>query len=413
MSPTPLILLLLVCAASARAGTLSLSVDGSAQYALKHNPALTAARLRIDEASGRLHQSGRLPNPELGLDLTRHTAGPEHSAEISFTQRFPITARLRHERTVSRAELAAAEAEFRDAQRKLAAEVRSAAVKLLTISGQRSLRTQQLDNSRNLSEFLIKRVATGEASAVDASQVDLESRQIQLEKLMLNADEAVLLGELRPLLGVSANEHINITGSLPNPAPPPPPARSLLRPDIIAAQHRATAANAFVREQQARRWEDISVGASFSRDRTVDEPMGTETERIVGFRFSLPLPLWNDNSGRILEARAAASRAAAELDATRLSASAQSTAARSAMNSYAALLAELDSKVLPAASQIEDQLRNSYTSGQTPLTEVLRARTRRLDLQRQRLDALRDYHLARIRHDAAIGNTVAPTAHKQ
>jgi outer membrane protein TolC len=36
---------------------------------------------------------------------------------------------------------------------------------------------------------------------------------------------------------------------------------------------------------------------------------------------------------------------------------------------------------------------------------VLRARTRLLELQRQRLDALRDYQLARIRHAAATGQS--------
>ena len=71
------------------------------------------------------------------------------------------------------------------------------------------------------------------------------------------------------------------------------------------------------------------------------------------------------------------------------------------MDAYAKILSELDSKVLPQAAQLEEQLRASYSTGQTPLVEVLRARSRRLDLQRQRLDALRDYHLANIRHSSA------------
>ena len=142
MSFRPTILLFLTCAASAWAGSVSLSVEGAADYALKRNPTLAAARLRIEEARGRLQQSGRLSNPELELDFTRNTVGPEGSAGIAFTQRFPLTARLRHEKAVSRAELAAAEAEVRDAERKLAAEVRIAAVKLLALGGQRELRTQ-------------------------------------------------------------------------------------------------------------------------------------------------------------------------------------------------------------------------------------------------------------------------------
>jgi outer membrane protein, heavy metal efflux system len=389
------------CAASAWAGSVSLSVEGAADYALKRNPTLAAARLRIEEARGRLQQSGRLSNPELESGFTRNTMGREGSFEIGFTQRFPLTSRLRHEKAVSRAELAAAESEVRDAERKLAAEVRAAAVKLLALRGQRDLRTKQLSNSRELSEFLLKRVATGEASQVDASQVELESRQIEVENLTLAADEAVLLGELRPLLGVAGDDRITITGELPPPKSIPTAGDVTGRPDILAAQSRAEAARSVVLEQRARRWEDIGVGASYTRERVLDEPEPIETEQVIGFRFSLPLPLWNDNSGRIREAQAAAVRAEKELDAAKLTANAEVMAALSAMRAYATLIGELDDKVMPAATRIEDQLRNSYSTGLTPLTDVLRARTRRLELQRQRLDALRDYQLARIRHSAA------------
>jgi outer membrane protein TolC len=397
------ILLTLACAASAWGGSLSLSIEGAVEYALTHNPALASARLRIGEARGRLQQSGRLSNPELQLDFTRHTRGAEASASIGLMQRFPLTSRLRHEKAVSRAELAAAEAEVRDAERKLAAEVRSAAVKLLALRGQRELRAKQLGNSRELFEFLIKRVATGEASQVDASQVELESRQIEVESLTLTAEETTLVGELRPLLGIASADRITISGQLPAPERAASAGGVAGRPDILAAQSRAEAARSVVLEQRARRWEDASAGFSYMRDRTIDEPEPVETEQILGFRFSLPLPIWNDNSGRLREAEAASARAEKEVDAARLTAHAEVIAASAAMKTYARLIDELDDRVLPTAKRIEEQLRSSYSTGQTALTEVLRARTRRLELERQRLDALRDYQLARIRHRAAVG----------
>lgn len=390
---------------TASAGAVTLPLDRVPDYALAHNPTLAAARLRIEEARGRLQQSGRLSNPELELDFTRHTVGPEGSAGIALMQRFPLTSRLRHEKAVSRAELAAADAEVRDAERKLAAEVRIASVKLLALAGQRDLRTKQLGNSRELSEFLLKRVSAGEASAVDASQVELESRQIEVENLMLAADEAVLLGELRPLLGVAGDDRISITGELSAPKGIPAASAVTGRPDILAAQSRAEAARSVVLEQRARRWEDFSIGASYTRDRTLDVPEPVETEQIIGFRFSLPLPIWNNNSGRIREAQAAATRAELEVDATKLGANAEVITSVGAMRAYAKLIGELDDKVLPAATRIEDQLRSSYSTGQTPLTDVLRARTRRLELQRQRLDMLREYHLARVRHAAATSQS--------
>ncbi len=400
---------ILIIAAPAWASAISLTVEEAAEYALRHNPTLAAARLRIEEARGRLQQSGRFSNPELEIGYSHNTMGRESSADISLMQRFPITARLRYEKAVSRAELAAAEAEVRDAERKLSQDVSGLAIKLLALGGQRELRSKQLTNSQELSTFLLKRVETGEASTVDASQVELESRQIEIENLQLAADEVLLLGDLRSMLGLRGDDRIVITGQLAPPGNSPVSRTVAGRPDILAAESRAAAARSSVLEQRARRWEDIGVGVSYTRERTVDEPEPIETEQMVGFRVSVPLPIWNNNAGRIREATAAAARAEKEVDAVRLTANSEVIAALSAMGAYAKVIAQLDEKVLPTATRIEEQFRNSYTTGQSPLTEVLRARTRRLELQRQRLDAVRDYHLARIRHTAATYQANLPS----
>lgn len=403
--------LFLVCASSAWARDLSFTVDGAADYALKHNATLAAARLRIEEARGRLEQSGRLANPELEFDFTRSTMGREGLTGVALMQRFPLTARLRYGKAVSRAELAAAEAEVRDGERKLAAAVRTAAVKLLALEGQRDLRERLLKNSRELSSFLVKRVETGEASIVDASQVELETRQLEIENLQLVTEKVTLVGEMRPLLGLAGDQNVKINGELSSPAGAPAKRSVTSRPDILAAEARANAATAAAKQQRASRWEDIGVGAMYTRERIKDEPDPIDTEHMVGFQVSIPLPIWNNNSGRIREAEAAAVRAAKEVDAARLTAGAEAIAARDEMAVQAKLVAELDSAVLPKASQIEEQLRGSYSAGQTALTEVLRARSRRLELERLRLDALRDYHLARVRHVSATAST--PSAPKK
>src|SRR6187455_2840755 len=87
---------ILFVACSAQAAGVALSIDGAADYALKHNPTLAAARWRIDEARGRWQQSGRLQNPELEFEYARMTRGQEDNFGASFMQRFPLTSRLRH-----------------------------------------------------------------------------------------------------------------------------------------------------------------------------------------------------------------------------------------------------------------------------------------------------------------------------
>jgi outer membrane protein TolC len=391
----------LLSGAVARGGGLALAIDGAADYALKHNPTLAAARLRIEEARGRWQQSGRLSNPELELDYAHMTRGKESALGISLVQRFPLTARLRHEKEVSRAELAAAEAEVRDGERKLAGEARALAVKIVASRGQRELRARQQENSRELSAFLLKRVETGEAAGVDAAQVELETQQLELEALQLTAGEVALAGELRTLLGVAGD--VAITGQLTLPSHPGGIAEIGLRPDVQAAEHRTEAAQAAARQQRASRWEDIGVGANYTRERTVDEPEPIETQQSVGVKVSIPLPLWNNNAGRIREAEATAVRSAQEAEAVRVTARLEISSARQEMSALAKLVTTLDAQLLPKAAEIEERIRQQYATGQSPLVDVLRARARRLSLQQQRLDALRDYHLARVRHQAAIG----------
>ncbi len=401
------ILLSLLLTTAALADQPVLTLESISSRVRTANPDLAAARLRIAEARGRLTQSGRLANPELEFDFARNTIGREGALGLSLMQRFPLTARLRHEKAVSRAQLAAAEAEVREVERKLIAQAQTDAVKLLAVKNQRGLRAKQLAASKDLSGFLQKRVEAGEASTIETALIDLESRQIEVQQLQLAAEEAALIGELRPLIGLSGAERIAIDGELFAPVSAPALASGAsARPDLQAAQHTAEAARADLAKERASRFEDIGIGAMWSRETTKDEPEPTDIEHILGFQVSIPLPLWNRNQGRIAEAAATVERTRREAEALALNATAEANAARGEMAALQSLLGELDGKLLPKAAEIEERLRQTYATGQTPLLEVLRARTRSLELQQQRLDALRDYHLARVRHAAALGRPV-------
>lgn len=406
-------LFFLMIASFAEAKDVRMRLDETPGYALAHNPELAAARFRIEEAQGRLLAAGRLANPELEVEFLQNPQKPERAVTVAFIQQFPLTSRLRLEKAFSLAQLLAARAEVRDAERKLSAEVRTAAVKLLAVKAQHELRHQQLTNSREQTEFVTKRVATGEAAAVDATMIELESQQLTVELLELETSRAALLAELRPLLGVSGNDRVDIAGSLPAPhALPLAGASGERRDDLVAARHTAEAARHTAELARAQKWQDVGAGLMASGERTEDAPEGFSNDYFLGVRLRVPLPFWNRNEGRIAEATAASARAQLEIDALALGIGAEAEGARSEMAALARLVAEMDTSLLPKATQVEEQLRTSYSAGQTALTEVLRNRDRRLLIERQRVDALRDYHLASVRYDAAIGRTGRDTLSK-
>lgn len=404
----------IVCTAfaiSARAREVSLSVESAAAYAVRHNPALAAARFRIEEARGRLEGSGRRPNPELEWELSQNVRSLEHGVGVAWMQKFPRTARLALEKAVSRAELAAAVAEVGDAERVLAGEVRTAAVGLLALEKERGLREQQIVNSEELATFMTKRVQIGEAAAVDAAQVELESKQLSTQILMLNVEKATLLGTLRPLLGVSGA--VTISGTLADPGDLPAKGAALsTRGDYRAAQANAEAARQGFDLAKANKWEDITVGISASHDRSDDAPEGLKRDTMIGFKVNIPIPLYTKNEGKIREALATAKRTEKEIVAVAAQARAEAAAARSEMTALAKIVADIDEKLIPAANQIEEQLRANYAGGLTPLPEVIRARGKRFEMEAQRLDALRDWHLARAKYQTAVGNTPTTTSKK-
>jgi cobalt-zinc-cadmium efflux system outer membrane protein len=403
------ILILFGSALLAQSAEVRLTPVTAGERAVQKNPALAAARFKIEEARGRLTQSGRLANPDLEFEFRHMSNSGEGVGSVAFMQKFPVTHRLRLEKAVSRAELAAAEAEVRDAERKLRATAQALAIKILALQEQRELRGKQLQNSREAADVTLKRAAVGEASTADAAQFELEAQQLDVERLQLDVERVALLGELRSLIALRSSDNLSIAGELPSPAKLPAANPEVTgRPDVIAAKHMAEAARQSVALARENKWEDFGAGLVAEVDRSEDVPEGLSTDLMLGFRITMPLPIWNRNEGKIQESIAAAGRAQKETEARVVEARGEAHAARSEMAALARVISDMDEKLLPKSRDLESRLRQIYAAGQGMLTDVLRATERRLMLESRRLDALRDYHLARSRYAAAVGKPLKP-----
>jgi cobalt-zinc-cadmium efflux system outer membrane protein len=275
---------------------------------------------------------------------------------------------------------------------------------MLALQARRRLEEKQIANAKEVAAAVTKLAAAGEGSTLEAGQLELEAAQMEISVAQTDAEMAALRGELRPLLGMAPGESLAVTGELPDAAAPPrtePEMKS--RPDYQMAEAKAEAASLGVKAARASKWDDISVGVAAEVERKEDSPDGLETDTFVGVKFSLPLPLWNKNEGKIQAAEAAAQRAAKEIEALALRIRSESSAARAEMEASAAIVSRA-ADLLPKTAALEERFRKSYAAGQSTLTEILRVRDRRLALELSRLNALRDFHLARIRLQAALGH---------
>lgn len=367
------------------------------------NPDLSAARLRIREALGRVRQAGRPANPELETSFEHNSRFNEGRIEVGLAQRFPVTDRLRLEKQVSLAEVDAAEAEVRNVERRLVVEARTAFVTVLSLRQRRELLREQEGLAGKLAEAISAAAKKGEDSPLGAGQARLEAAKLETEARKIDAEEAAATGQLKPLLGLSPSGGLHLSGKLGDPKLPAG-GRAIRRPDLEAARHEVRAAGSSVALEQAKRREDVEAGVFTAIERSEDAPEGFENEGIVGLRFKIPLPFWNKNEGAIDEAVARRERKEKEVVALTANIRHEAATALAEMERWADLLGELDRDLLPLADDQTARTETAWREGQGELQGVFRAREQSLELRASRLDALREFHLARVRYEAALGN---------
>jgi outer membrane protein, heavy metal efflux system len=402
MSTHPIILAGLVLFLGMLTSAPAVTLEEIGRQVAVKNPDLAAARFMIEEARGRHLGSGRLMNPEIEVAGRHMTEGREGGFGVGLMQKFPVTARLRLEKAVTAAQIVAAEAEVADKQRMLIAEAETMAVKLLAMRAEVGIQESQATLAEKLTEVATARAAANE-SAIDAGQMRLEARQQRNSIRKVQAEIAAMNELLKPMLGISANEALEVTGALPAANVPGLAVPGDARPDIQAALHRVNAAGQSVDLAKARKWEDISAGLMLDRSRRMDEPMGLENETMIGLKVSIPLPFWNKNQGEIAETTAMRSRAEAEVQALRLKASSEVSSAKKEMDRLLPFITENTTQLLPLARQQIERVRETYANNKASLQDLLRARDQLLMVEMDRVNALRDFHLARVRWKAALG----------
>ncbi len=368
----------------------------------RDNPDLAAARLRIKEATGLMHQAGRRSNPELEAGWENNTDFRQGKIEIGISQRFPVTNRLQLEKQISVASLKAAEAEVAEVERGLVAEARTHLVEVLALRQQRHLLDEQATVAKALADFTRESAAKGELSPIEAGQANLEAARLSSEIRLLQASEVAAVGKLKPLLGMSTAEVLNVSGTLPSASLPGASVDPSRRPDYQAAQLNADAATRNVELERARRYEDIEAGLIAGLERSEDAPDGLDNEGIIGFRIKIALPFYDKNEGNIEAAQARAERKQKEITALAHNIRHEADGSHKEMLEWIKMLNEISDTLLPLAAKQSTDSEKAYREGLGDLQAVLRAREQQLQLSSSRIEALKNFHLARVRFEAAV-----------
>lgn len=390
---------------TARPESFRFSIEQAVAKAIEANRDLRAAAYLVEEAQGRRDGSGLLSNPEFTIGGGPGLYGTDTALlQASIHQKFPLTSRLRLEEKYADAELAAAKEEVLIARRALVGAVKNDAVRLLAQREEIALLRRRQDIAKDLAAAARTRAERGESSRTEAGFLDLESADLADTIARTEADRASLLVDFRVKLGLRPDADADITGALPdsrdNFGLPDPAACPECRKMTILADASQTA----VELEQAKKWQDVSVGVFGQMEHTND----TSTIRVhqtisyAGVQVTVPLPLWNDNSGAIRTARAKRERLRDELSAEILRLDGEAQSARREFDNLASRLPLLHDRLVPAASAQTDFVKAALARGEAAPSDLYRALDKQVSLELRELTLRRDVALALVRLETAL-----------
>ena len=394
------------------AAPLALTKEQAVAHALQYNPALNAARTTTDQAQGRLQQVGKWQNPSLNLsyatDQNFNNEG-ESAYSVGLEQSFPVTRRLTLQKQIARNGVGLAQLKIDNRIRLIECEVGTLFVSTVALAEQIKLRDERLKLGREFVDLMQSRVATGEVSLLEASQVQIELYAIEQEQQALSNEFLSKRSKLKQLIGANIDSEITLEYQLklPESAPQLCELTSKLleeHPEYRMKKLLYESSEKAVSLAKAERWADVAVNVFFAEERGVDEPVGLETDHFLGVGVSLPLPLLDQKKGSIQSSRARQRQIQHELEQVELRLRSEACAQKLRVESLYLQARAYEENFFQMMSETLGEADAAYRAGQISLTEFFRLQEQSLRLQSAQLTALRDFELAMIDWKAATAS---------
>ena len=379
--------------------------------ALMRNPELRIEYARLGLAQADVFEAGRLSNPQVRLSaLDSNAAGESMRLGFGLVQNFTDLLLLRARSSLARGELEQEQARVAERIRSLAVAVNAAAVQAISATQVSALRdiiarsarasadlAQRFFDAGNINELELNReraAATEAALAADGAQANAETSRWALNRLMgLRAEERRWTLDSALPVPVSAEDPLAALQSL----------ALAQRLDLDARQREVTNAAAAADLVQRWRWLPfLAVGVEGER-----EADGTH---FFGPTLSLALPIFNQGQGRMLRAQGLVELAQAELAQLELDIQAQVADAYQRMLAARGRTSRHVTDLIPQRKAIvasTQELQNFMLVGQF---ELILARQQEYDAYQSYLEAVRDYWLARVDLEHAVGTALPSDA---
>lgn len=381
------------------------------------NPDTLAARLQIAQAEAERLAARLYTNPTVSIDTNDIAVGRTTPPGLSVGQTIGTSARIdqplalwgKRRLRIEGAEvgIAAAREQERDALRQLRSAVKDAFYGVLHDERLLAFTSANRERYRKIVELNERRFHSGDISEVEFRKIELEN----LKRLTEEEEARRAFAERGQLLGrlIGSGQPVRAAGELTAPSVEIDGVQALglameSRPDLLALQRARDQAEIALTLARRERYPDVTVGADYTHSQFV---ISGDNRNSVGFGFSLPLPLLNQNQGEIAKAEVGLRQADTELARLRLDIAQEVHDAVERYQSAHRLRQTFESGYLEHAKVTVDAAEKSYRIGAASLLELLDAERTYTTTQTDYLDTVYAARSSLIAVEKSIGKDLA------
>ncbi len=410
-------LLTAVLSALALAQTGELKASDLARLALERNGELQAARQMIAEARGRLLQAGLKANPMLETSGTRAVNSPDNNLMIGLLLPLELKGRRRARTDVAEREIELREAEVKDFERRLAADVQLKFSVVLAAKRNLRLTDDLLALTRDLLRLVNARVEEGKSAPLEANLLAVELSRIEAMRIGVESQLEVAIFDLRKTVGVNPDEPLELVGDFVTERQIPARGELIVlalknRPDLAATRAQETLTAAQLDQARVEGKVDASVFANYERmssgygvrgfnDAGALVPV-TGIFHNLTFGVRVQLPTRNKNQGNIETAVAAVEAARLRREFAETVARNETAAAQIRFERANQAIAGYRENVLKQAQKNLDVIRMAYEFGQKTVLDYIAEQRRFVELETGFTSLLKESFDALIEIERAV-----------
>lgn len=395
------------------------TLNTSIQRAVEIAPEIKTADAEISKQKGKLEQADAWPNPNISVQVDNklgleNASGGYDVTQIAISQALPF-GRLTHQRNQAEADVASAKAQRRHQQLlleytiasrfhvlQLAEEKLKLAEKRLQQASHYQKHGRKHGNKENLIRYLtpletmrLDIVLQAAKQTVEVAEGEFNEAAASFKALLAMPIESTL--QLMPLKSVTIPAEIKTAKN------------SLLQnhPILEADRHAVVSARASIAVAKSQRFDDPTLTLFQGQDY-----IGGRTQDSTGIMLSVQVPLWNQNNGRVNQARATVYQAQAELDFKQRELSTNLHKSYMHLGHLITQAEHYRTKLLQPAKQVFNLTRKGFAAGELNILTLIDANNTYFNAQERYLELLQQgwLELAEVRKTSGfslIGNSPA------